>query len=73
MIWGLLRALLPATADGLVQVLACDPKLMELAFGRSLFRYGRYEPTPNAIVRSCSKAPSPDMQSPRRASSPVAA
>jgi hypothetical protein len=33
-IWGLLSALLPAIRDGVVQVLACDPKLMELAYGR---------------------------------------
>jgi len=42
-VWGLIRAMLPAMAAGLVRVLACDPKLMELAFGRALFdRYGRY-------------------------------
>src|ERR1019366_2247850 len=42
-LWGLVRALLPAMAAGLVRVRACDPKLMELAFGRELFdRYGRY-------------------------------
>jgi S-DNA-T family DNA segregation ATPase FtsK/SpoIIIE len=35
--------MLPAMAAGLVRVLACDPKLMELAFGRDLFeQHGRY-------------------------------
>ncbi len=42
-LWGLVRAMLPAMAAGQVQPWACDPKLMELAFGRALFdRYGRY-------------------------------
>jgi len=46
-VWGLVRAMLPAMAAGLVRVWACDPKLMELAFGRALFdRYGRYALTP---------------------------
>ena len=41
--WWLVRALLPAMAAGLVRVHACDPKLMELAFGRELFeRFGQY-------------------------------
>jgi hypothetical protein len=34
-------------AAGLVRVLACDPKLMELAFGRDLFeQHGRYAADP---------------------------
>src|SRR6266851_3699867 len=42
-LWCLVRAMLPAMAAGLVRVFACDPKLMELAFGRVLFeRYGRH-------------------------------
>src|SRR5260370_8666907 len=46
-LWGLVRAMLPAMAAGLVRVYACDPKLMELAFGRALFeRYGRYAADP---------------------------
>jgi DNA segregation ATPase FtsK/SpoIIIE, S-DNA-T family len=50
-LWGLIRALLPAMASGLVRVHAADPKLMELAFGRSLFdRYGTYTATPEAIA-----------------------
>ena len=43
--------MLPAMAAGLVQVWACDPKLMELAFGRALFdRYGRYAADPADIA-----------------------
>ena len=50
-LWGLIRALLPLMATGLVRVWACDPKLMELAFGRGLFdRYGRYAADPAAIA-----------------------
>jgi S-DNA-T family DNA segregation ATPase FtsK/SpoIIIE len=50
-LWGLVRAMLPAMAAGLVRVHACDPKLMELAFGRAIFgRYGRYAADPAAIA-----------------------
>jgi S-DNA-T family DNA segregation ATPase FtsK/SpoIIIE len=50
-LWCLVRAMLPAMAAGLVRVLACDPKLMELAFGRALFdRYGRYAADPADIA-----------------------
>jgi S-DNA-T family DNA segregation ATPase FtsK/SpoIIIE len=50
-LWDLIRAMLPAMAAGLVRVLACDPKLMELAFGRALFeRYGSYAADPTAIA-----------------------
>jgi DNA segregation ATPase FtsK/SpoIIIE, S-DNA-T family len=50
-LWGLVRALLPAMAAGLVRPWACDPKLMELAFGRALFdRYGRYAADPGDIA-----------------------
>jgi S-DNA-T family DNA segregation ATPase FtsK/SpoIIIE len=50
-LWGLIRALLPAMAAGLVRVHACDPKLMELAFGRELFdRFGKYAADPAAIA-----------------------
>ncbi len=49
-LWSAVRAMLPAMAAGLVRVLACDPKLMELAFGRPLFdRYGRYAADPADI------------------------
>jgi S-DNA-T family DNA segregation ATPase FtsK/SpoIIIE len=51
LLWGLIRAMLPALAAGLVRVQAADPKLMELAYGRALFdRYGRYAADPEAIV-----------------------
>src|SRR6266702_3277446 len=47
-LWGLVRALLPAMAAGLVRVHACDPKLMELAFGREARRDpGRTRPRPS--------------------------
>jgi DNA segregation ATPase FtsK/SpoIIIE, S-DNA-T family len=50
-LWSAVRAMLPAMAAGLVRVLACDPKLMELAFGRALFdRYGRYAARPEHIA-----------------------
>ena len=50
-LWGLVRALLPAMAAGLVCAWACDPKLMELAFGRALFdTYGRYAADPADIA-----------------------
>ena len=50
-LWGLIRAMLPAMAAGLVRVCACDPKLMELAFGRAIFdRYGSYAADPDAIA-----------------------
>jgi DNA segregation ATPase FtsK/SpoIIIE, S-DNA-T family len=51
LLWGLIRAMLPAMAAGLARVHAADPKLMELAFGRAIFdRYGRYAADPEAIV-----------------------
>jgi DNA segregation ATPase FtsK/SpoIIIE, S-DNA-T family len=50
-LWGLVRALLPAMMAGLVRVDACDPKLMELAFGRALFeKYGTYAADPADIA-----------------------
>ena len=43
--------MLPAMAAGLVRVCACDPKLMELAFGRTIFdRYGSHAADPDAIA-----------------------
>jgi S-DNA-T family DNA segregation ATPase FtsK/SpoIIIE len=51
LLWGLIRAMLPALREGLVRVLAADPKLMELAYGRALFdAYGAYAADPAAIV-----------------------
>jgi S-DNA-T family DNA segregation ATPase FtsK/SpoIIIE len=50
-LWAIIRALLPALQDGTCRVLAADPKLMELAYGRAIFdRYGRYESDPERIV-----------------------
>jgi DNA segregation ATPase FtsK/SpoIIIE, S-DNA-T family len=50
-LWGLVRAMLPLLGTGVVQVWACDPKLMELAFGRPLFdRHGRYAANPGDIA-----------------------
>jgi DNA segregation ATPase FtsK/SpoIIIE, S-DNA-T family len=51
LLWSLVRAVLPAMRAELVRVLAADPKLMELAFGRALFeRYGSYACDPLAIA-----------------------
>jgi S-DNA-T family DNA segregation ATPase FtsK/SpoIIIE len=61
-LWGLVRAMLPLMAAGLVQVWACDPKLMELAFGRALFdRHGRYAADP-ADIADLMEAAVADMQ-----------
>jgi DNA segregation ATPase FtsK/SpoIIIE, S-DNA-T family len=50
-IWGLIRALLPALHAGLARILAADPKVMELAYGRPIFdRYGSYAAAADAIV-----------------------
>jgi S-DNA-T family DNA segregation ATPase FtsK/SpoIIIE len=62
-IWGLIRALLGSMQLGLVRVLAADPKLMELAYGRAIFdTYGRYEANPRAIASMLEDAVA-DMQS----------
>jgi DNA segregation ATPase FtsK/SpoIIIE, S-DNA-T family len=43
--------MLPLLAAGVVEVWACDPKLMELAFGRALFDWhGRYAANPADIA-----------------------
>ena len=48
--------------DGLVRVLAADPKLMELAYGRAIFdTFGRYESDPYAIAAMLEQAVT-DMQ-----------
>jgi len=61
-LWGLVRAMLPAMAAGLVRVHACDPKLMELAFGRALFeRFGKYAADP-ADIADLLEADVKDMQ-----------
>jgi S-DNA-T family DNA segregation ATPase FtsK/SpoIIIE len=50
-LWSLVRAMLPAMLAGLILPWACDPKLMELAFGRALFdHYGRYAADPADIA-----------------------
>jgi DNA segregation ATPase FtsK/SpoIIIE, S-DNA-T family len=51
LLWGLVRAMLPLIRDGLVRVLAADPKLMELAYGRAIFdTYGAYAADPASIA-----------------------
>jgi S-DNA-T family DNA segregation ATPase FtsK/SpoIIIE len=51
LLWALIRAMLPAMRQGLVRVLAADPKLMELAYGRVIFdTYGAYAADPASIV-----------------------
>jgi S-DNA-T family DNA segregation ATPase FtsK/SpoIIIE len=51
LLWSLVRAMFPLMQDGLVRVLAADPKLMELAFGRVIFdTYGGYAADPVAIA-----------------------
>ena len=47
-IWSLIRALLPGICTGWVRVWACDPKRMELSFGRDLF--ARYADQATAMV-----------------------
>ena len=47
-LWSALRALLPAILGGWVRVWACDPKRMELSFGRALF--ARYADQAAAMV-----------------------
>jgi S-DNA-T family DNA segregation ATPase FtsK/SpoIIIE len=50
-LWSAVRAMVPAMAAGVVQVRACDPKLMELAFGRAIFdRHGCYAADPADIA-----------------------
>ena len=51
LLWGLVRAMLPLIRAGLVRVLAADPKLMELAYGRIIFdTYGAYAADPASVV-----------------------
>ena len=51
LLWGLVRAMFPLMEVGLVRVLAADPKLMELAFGRAIFEaYGSYAADPETIA-----------------------
>ncbi len=51
LLWGLIRAMFPLMQAGLARVLAADPKLMELAFGRVIFDlYGGYAADPESIA-----------------------
>ena len=51
LLWGLVRAMFPLMQAGLVRVLAADPKLMELAYGRVIFeRYRHYAADPASIA-----------------------
>ena len=62
LLWGLVRAMSPLMQDGLVRVLAADPKLMELAFGRIIFdTHGDYAADPAAIADMLERAVA-DMQ-----------
>ena len=62
LLWGLVRAMFPLLQDGLVRVLAADPKLMELAYGRVIFEsYGAYAADPAAIAAMLDQAVA-DMQ-----------
>ena len=57
LLWGLVRALFPLMQAGLVRVLAADPKLMELAFGRAVFdAYGEYAADPDDIADMLERA-----------------
>jgi DNA segregation ATPase FtsK/SpoIIIE, S-DNA-T family len=50
-IWSLIRAMLTLLQAGLVKILAADPKVMELAYGRAIFdTCGQYAASPEAIV-----------------------
>ena len=62
LLWGLVRAMFPLIRAGLVRVLAADPKLMELAFGRVIFEtYGTYAADPIDIADMLDQAVA-DMQ-----------
>jgi DNA segregation ATPase FtsK/SpoIIIE, S-DNA-T family len=62
LLWGLIRAMLPLIRSGLVRVLAADPKLMELAYGRVIFdTHGAYAADPAAIALTLEAAVA-DMQ-----------
>ena len=62
LLWGLVRAMFPLMQTGLVRVLAADPKLMELAYGRVIFEsYGAYAADPAAIAAMLDQAVA-DMQ-----------
>ena len=60
LLWGLIRAMLPLMREGLVRVLAADPKLMELAYGRVIFdTYGHAASGPQRV---CPRPPVPALR-----------
>jgi S-DNA-T family DNA segregation ATPase FtsK/SpoIIIE len=62
LLWSLVRAMFPLMQRGIVRVLAADPKLMELAFGRVIFdTYGGYAASP-AMIADMLEAAVADMQ-----------
>ncbi len=62
LLWGLVRAIFPLMQAGLARVLAADPKLMELAYGRAVFdTYGQYAADPAVIAAMLDQAVA-DMQ-----------
>ncbi len=62
LLWGLVRALFPLMQAGLARVLAADPKLMELAYGRIIFEtHGAYAADPASIAAMLESAVA-DMQ-----------
>ena len=70
LLWGLIRAMLPLMREGLVRVLAADPKLMELAYGRVIFdTYGALRRRPGRDRRHA-RPGRRRHASPRRRSSP---
>ena len=57
LLWGLVRAMFPLMRCGLARVLAADPKLMELAYGRVIFdTYGHYAADPVSIAAMLDQA-----------------
>ena len=62
LLWGLVRAMFLLLQTGMARVLAADPKLMELAYGRVIFEtYGQYAADPYAIADMLDQAVA-DMQ-----------
>jgi DNA segregation ATPase FtsK/SpoIIIE, S-DNA-T family len=51
LLWGIIRNVLPLARTGVVRILAADPKLMELAYGRAIFEaFGEYAADAYSIV-----------------------
>ena len=68
LLWGLVRAMFPLLRSGLARVLAADPKLMELAFGRVIFETTAPTPPTRWPSPPCSTRPSPTCRPARRGS-----